>query len=153
MTTSELEHLVAEQIPFAKVLRLELEEVSAGSTRLLLRFDSALLNHIGALHAGALFAGAETCALALGYTLLPTTEVICQTKAAELRFRKPARTDLWATAQLRPNGEGGPESSSEELLARLTAEGKLDVPVLVALADQAGERVAEGTITLTLRRL
>jgi hypothetical protein len=86
--------------------------------------------------------------------LLPNTEVICQTKAVEMRFRKPARTDVWATAQPLPSPDGDSERGHhDELLARLTAEGKIDVPLLVALSDQAGERAAEGTITLTLRRL
>jgi uncharacterized protein (TIGR00369 family) len=153
MTVAEVERLVAEQIPLGKTLHLELEEVSPGAARLRLRFDATLGNHAGALHAGALFTAAETCALALGYMLLPNTEVICQTKAVEMRFRKPARSDVWATAQPLPSGEGSDGSPQDELLARLTAEGKIDVPLLVALADQAGERAAEGTITLTLRRL
>lgn len=153
MTVAELEHLVTEQIPLAKTLRLQLEEASSESARLLLRFDSTLLNHLGFLHAGALFAAAETCALSLGYMLLPTTEVLCQTKAVELRFRKPARADVFATAQRTSNESDGSRGGHDELLARLTAEGKLDVPILVALADQAGERAAEGTVTLTLRRL
>ena len=152
MTVADIQRLVAEQIPLVKTLRMELEEVSPGEARLLLRFDAALGNHAGALHAGALFSAAETCALALGYMLLPNTEVICQTKAVEMRFRKPARSDVWATAQPLPSPEGE-GSHHEELLARLTAEGKIDVPLLVALADQAGERAADGTITLTLRRL
>lgn len=149
MNSDELQRLVTEQIPLAQTLRLKLEEVSPTSARLLLRFEPTLLNHTGALHAGVLFAAAETCALALGYMLLPATEVICQSKAVELRFRKPARGDVWAVAQPVPGAEGTPE----ELLARLTAEGKLDVPLHVSVADQAGERAAEGTITLTLRRL
>jgi uncharacterized protein (TIGR00369 family) len=152
MTALDVDRLVAEQIPLAQTLRLQLEEVSPGVARLLLRFQPSLLNHTGALHAGALFAAAETCALVLGYTLLPTTEVQCQTKAAELRFRKPARTDLHATAQLAPSADGS-DGGPDELLSRLTAEGKLDIQLLVALADASGERAAEGTITLTLRRM
>ena len=151
MTVAEVERLVAEQIPLVKTLRIQLEEVSPTSARLLLRFDGALANHAGGLHAGALFTVAETCALSLGYMLLPSTEVICQTKAVEMRFRKPVRSDVWATAQPLPSPDN--DSHHEELLRRLTAEGKIDVPLLVAVADQAGERVAEGTITLTLRRL
>jgi uncharacterized protein (TIGR00369 family) len=156
MTVAEVERLVSEQIPLVKTLRIQLEEVSPSSARLLLRFDAALGNHTGSLHAGALFTAAETCALSLGYMLLPSTEVLCQTKAVEMRFRKPARADVWATAQPLASSDGNADSDSgqhEELLRRLTAEGKIDVPLLVAVADQAGERAAEGTITLTLRRL
>ena len=149
MTVPEIQRLVAAQIPLAQMLHLQLEEVSPNFARLLLPFDPLLLNHVGTLHAGALFTAAETCALALGYTLLPISEVQCHSKAVEMRFRKPARHDLWATAQLAPLADGSPN----ELLARLTAEGKIDAQVMVELSDQAGERAAEGTITLILRRL
>ncbi len=153
MTVAEIHRLVAEQIPLAQTLRLQLEEVSSGHARLHLRATPELLNHGGSLHAGAIFSAAETCALALGYMLLPTAEVQCQTKVGEMRFRKPARSDLWAVAQRAPAADSSRAISADELLARLTAEGKIDVSILVSLSDQADERIAEGTIILTLRRL
>ena len=45
------------------------------------------------------------------------------------------------------------KAGREEVLARLTAEGKLDVAVLVAIVDSSGERLAEGALTVNLRRL
>lgn len=149
MNSDELQRLIAEQLPLAQTLHLKLEEVSPATARIFLKSEPTLLNHLGGLHAAALFAAAETSALALGYMLLPTTEVICATKGVELRFRKPVRGDVWAVAQPVP----GAEATADELLARLTAEGKLEVPLHVTVADQAGERAAEGTITLMLRRL
>lgn len=146
MTPADIKDLVSSRIPMARTLQLELDEVGRMKTRLLLRHDPGLLSHTGTLHAGAQTAAAETAAIALGLSVLEQVEVTCQSKSIELRFRKPARTDLWASAQL-------PPESADGLDQRLTAEGKVDLAILVELADLAGERIAEGTVTVTLRRL
>lgn len=149
LTASDIHRLVAEQIPFARHLGLSLEEASPSQVRVLLPASDGLRNHVGGLHAAALYAAAETAALSLAYLLLPTTGVSCTSKAVELRFRKPARGDVWAHAQL----GSGTDVGAAALLARLTAEGKLDVAVLVAIVDSSGERLAEGALTVNLRRL
>lgn len=146
MTPADIKDLVASHIPMARTLQLQVDEVSPSRVRLLLPQDPALFNHTGTLHAGAQTTAAETAAIALGFAVLEHVEVTCQSKSVELRFRKPARAELWACAQL-------PPETTDGLEARLTAEGKVDLAVLVELADAAGERLAEGTVTVTLRRL
>lgn len=146
MNPADIKDLIAARIPMASTLHLEVDEVSQSAARLLLRHEPGLLSHTGTLHAGAQTTAAETAAIAVGLAALPHVEVTCQSKSIELRFRKPARADLWASAQLSPE-------STDGLEARLTAEGKVDLAVLVELADSAGERIAEGTVTVTLRRL
>lgn len=146
MTLADIKDLISSRIPMARTLHLEVDEVSRSAARLLLRHDPALLSHTGTLHAGAQTTAAETAAIAVGLAALEHVEVTCHSKSIELRFRKPARADLWASAQLAPDSTAGLE-------ARLTAEGKVDLAVLVELSDPAGERIAEGTVTLTLRRL
>ena len=146
MTPADIKDLVSARIPIARTLGLSLEEVGRDRTRVLLRHDPALLSHTGTLHSGAQTTAAETAAIALGLAVLEQVEVTCQSKSVELRFRKPARTDLWATAQL-------PAEAVDGLEVRLTAEGKVDLAVLVELSDLAGERLAEGTVIVTLRRL
>ena len=146
MTPADIKDLVASHIPMAATLRLQVDEVSSSRVRLLLPQNPALGNHSGTLHAGAQTTAAETAAIALGFAVLEHVEVTCQSKSIELRFRKPARAELWACAQL-------PPETTDGLEARLTAEGKVDLAILVELADAAGERLAEGTVTVTLRRL
>lgn len=147
-TFEDAKRLVAEQIPLAGLLHLTLEEASPAQARLHLPYSGELCNHAGGLHAAAQLAAAETAALVVAYLLFPAGGVICSSKVVDLRLRKLARVDLWATAQ--PE-KGASESAA--LQVRLTAEGKVDVPVLVALADDAGDRVADGTITINIRRL
>lgn len=146
MTPADIKDLVSSRIPIARTLGLVLDEVGRDRARLLLRHDPGLQSHTGTLHAGAQTTAAETAAIALGLAVLEHVEVTCQSKSVELRFRKPARTDLWASAQLQPEAIDGLE-------ARLTAEGKVDLAILVELSDLAGERLSEGTVIVTLRRL
>ncbi len=145
----DISQFVAHKIPLAQLLRLSLQAASPSEVRVLLPFSAELSNHAGGLHAAAQLAAAETAALVLGYLLLPAAGVVCMSKAFDLRFRKIARADLWATAQ--PEKAIGDAAAT--LAARLTAEGKLDVPVLVALSDASGERIADGSIVINLRRL
>ncbi len=138
--------LVSKRIPLAKRLGIQALDMSPTSTRVLLPFDAELANHGGTVHVSAQFAAAETAALAAGLLSCNGLEVTCHSKGCELRFRKPARGDLKASAQM-------PSSDPSELKQRLVAEGKVDVPVLVEVTDGSGERVAEGSVTLSLRRM
>lgn len=146
MNSADVLDLLATRIPLAKRLGIRAVDLSPTSTRVLLPFDPELTNHGGTVHVSAQFAAAETAALAAGLLSLNGMEVTCHSKGCELRFRKPARGDLWASAQL-------PSSDPSELKQRLVAESKVDVPVLVEVTDGSGERVAEGSVTLSLRRM
>ncbi len=145
----DVSQLVAQQIPLAQLLRLSLQAASPSEVRVKLPFSAELANHAGGLHAATLFAAAETAALVLGYLLLPAAGVTCMSKVVDLRFRKLARGDVWATAQ----PERALSEAGSTLGARLTAEGKLDVSVLVSLSDASGEQLADGSIVINLRRL
>ena len=146
MNPADIMDLVATQIPLAQRLGIKVIDLSPSSTRVHLPFDPQLANHGGTVHVSVQFAAAETAALAAGLLSLNGLEVPCHSKGCELRFRKPARGDLSACAQL-------PSNNPSELKQRLVAEGKVDVPVLVDVVDGSGERVAEGTVTLSLRRM
>lgn len=147
MSSADFKHLVDERVPVLAALGLTVEEVSPVATRLRIAADPSRCGHGGGIHPGVLFTAAESCALALGFAVLEGIDVTCHSKAAEIRFRKPLSSDLWATAQL-PKDLG----TAAELSERLTAEGKLDVPILVEIADAAGTRAADATVTVTLRR-
>lgn len=146
MIEEDIRHLAAERIPLVRRLGLSVLEVSASGARVHLPFDTENTSHAGGLHAGAQFTAAETAALVSCFAALGRAEATCHTKTCELRFRKPGRTELWASAQLR-------EDAQTVLTERLTAEGKVDVPVLVELTDATGERIAEGTVTVSVRRI
>ena len=146
MNPADVFELVTAKIPLAQRLGLRLVDLSPTATRIHLPFEPQLGNHGGTVHVSAQFAAAETAALAAGLLFPNGMNVTCHTKGCEMRFRKPARSDLWATAQFAA-------TDPSELKQRLVAEGKVDVAVLVDVSDASGDRLAEGTVTLSLRRL
>jgi acyl-coenzyme A thioesterase PaaI-like protein len=97
-----------------------------------------LLNHVGTVHASAQFAFAEA---ASGEFLLRQlgdlqNQTFAVLRTAEVKFRKPARGTLRASARF---VQGAAESLSTELLSR----GRALVSMTLEVAD------ADGTITMT----
>ncbi|MBX3192610.1 MAG: YiiD C-terminal domain-containing protein [Labilithrix sp.] len=119
--------------------------VSADGEALALRDDGALHNHVGTVHAGALFtlgeaasgiAIARHCAGAFGGAM-PVT------KTASIAYRRPARGRIRAIA--------GVAESVDEIAARLARDGKASFDVEVALTDDAGTEVATMTVAWYVR--
>jgi uncharacterized protein (TIGR00369 family) len=125
--------LFAAAVPFASFLGITYGEVGPGHAELRLADDPAKHNHIGTLHAGALFSLAESASglaviAAVADRLAGVTPLAAK---AEVTYRKVAKGDVTATARLdRPVGE---------ILAELDESGRVRFPVLVDVADAAGE--------------
>lgn len=133
-------------VPFAATLGIEYDDVGPGRAVLRLADDPAKHNHIGTLHAGALFTLAES---ASGVCMMATVAdrlsgLTPLAARAEITYRQVARGDVTATATL-----GSP---LEELLATLDATGKVRFPVEVDLTDDRGEVCAHVTVDWHLRR-
>ncbi len=131
--------------PFSKRLGLQAEDLSPNDVRLRLPASEDHLNHQGAVHEGALFSLAQAAALLLGGIAFEPEHLAFVTKKAEIRYRRPGRGDLWARAQLS-------HDAHQALLSHALTKGKADAPVVIEITDQAGERVADATVTLSLRR-
>lgn len=149
MTTIDyaaLPGLFAAAVPFAGFLGVEYDEVSPGRAVLRLQDDPAKHNHIGTLHAGAIFSLAESasglCVIAaIAEHLAGVTPLAAR---AEITYRKVARGDVTATARIEP--------PVEEVLGALDRDGRVRFPVHVDLADADGEVCAEVTVDWHLRR-
>jgi uncharacterized protein (TIGR00369 family) len=136
MTTIDyaaLPALFAAAVPFTGFLGVEYCEVAPGRATLRLADDPAKHNHIGTLHAGALFTLAESASglamtAAFAERLADVTPLAAR---AEITYAKVARGDVTAQARI--------DQPVEELLATLDAEGKVRFPVVVDLTDPAGE--------------
>ena len=119
--------------------------LSADGDALALRDADALHNHVGTVHAGALFtlgeaasgvAIARNVAAALGGAM-PVT------RSASIAYRKPARGRIRARAGL--------AEAVEEVSARLKRDGKASFDVNVVLEDEAGVEVATMTVAWYVR--
>lgn len=133
-------------VPFAGFLGIEYGAIAPGEAVLHLRDDPSKHNHIGTLHAGALFSLAESASgvavvAAVAERLAGVTPLAAR---AEIAYDKVARGDVTATARI----EGG----AAAVLAALDADGKVRFPVVVELTDESGERCATVTVDWHLRR-
>lgn len=138
--------LFAAAVPFAGFLGIEYGPVGPDEAVLRLRDDPAKHNHIGTLHAGALFSLAESASgvmmiAAIADKLAGVTPLAAK---AEIAYEKVARGDVTATARI----EGGPGP----VLETLEQVGKVRFPVVVEVTDESGERCATVTVDWHLRK-
>ena len=143
---SALPGLFAAAVPFAGFLGIEYDTVEPGRALLRLRDDPAKHNHIGTLHAGALFSLAESASgLAMMAGVAERLAGVTPLAAkAEITYKKVARGDVTADARI----EGGVDA----VLATLDAEGRVRFPVVVDVADESGEVCAVVRVEWHLKR-
>lgn len=146
MSTEDIRRYVEETSPYLRKSGVRLKDVSATDAQVSLPPDPTNLNAAGQVHVGAIVTLAEAAATAAGLAALDQDKLTFSTKGAEVRYRRPAKGELVAHARL-------PHEACEEALNRAATEGKVDLPVPVAISEPAGERVAEATVILSLRRL
>lgn len=131
---------MTQAVPFAGHLGLEIESVQAGEATVRLPERAELTNHVGSQHAGALFTAAETASGAafVGAFAERLGEITPLARSADISYVKIARGPIEARAKL------GVDVA--EALATLDAEGKVEFPCEVELADVSGQRVATATV-------
>ena len=96
-------------------------------------FTPQLHNHLGTMHAAAQFALAEAASAEclqrrFGAAVGPVFAVV---RGVEVKYRKPAVSDLFAFAS--PD-----DNTRDHLLADLAAHGRFSPVILVDLKDRAG---------------
>lgn len=131
---------LTQAVPFAGHLGLEIAEVGEGEATVRLPERPELTNHVGSQHAGALYTVAETASGAafVGAFAERLGEVTPLARSAEISYEKIASGPIEANARLGVPGE--------QVLATLDAEGKVEFPCEIELADGDGQRVATATV-------
>ncbi len=132
-------------VPFVKLLGAEALSVSDGHAEVRLTQREDLSNHVGTLHAAAIFALGETASgLAMAGAMAPQILAIRPVAAsANARYLKPARGTVTATGKI--------AASAEDCLRELKAQGKTVLPVEVSIADEAGVVVATMSVEWHIR--
>lgn len=135
MKKAILEHL-RHGVPFANHVGIELISMDEGVGEARLEERPQGLNHVATHHAGALFTLAETASgAAMAGTFLPVLAAVRPVTAnAAIRYRRPARGTITATAQV--------DTPAAALLEELKEKGKVQFRVGVVLRNDAGNEVA-----------
>lgn len=100
-----------------------------------------LLNHLGTMHAGALYSLAEATS---GEFLLrqfrnSQPDIIPVVRKADIKYSRPGESVVYSTAVFA-------ENSAEEVYAGLKERGKAIVKVKVELYNETDEKIAISTI-------
>jgi len=131
---------MTQAVPFAGNLGLEITGISDGEATVVLPDRPELGNHVGSQHAGALFTVAETASGAafVGAFAERMGDVTPLARSAEIAYEKIAKGPITATATL--------GIAKDDALATLEADGKVEFPCQVLLADESGLQVASATV-------
>ena len=134
-----LNDMKIQEIPFNKFLGIQ-RSAREGYILELANSDN-LLNHLGTLHAGALFSLAEATS---GEFLLrqfhnSELDIIPVVRKADIKYSRPAESAVYSTADF-------VDDSADEIYAGLQERGKVIIQVKVGLYNEAGERIAVSTI-------
>lgn len=137
--------LLEEGIAFVKNAGLEVEQLTTGHVQCRMPF-AGNGNHIGTMYAGAMFTLAEIPGGALFLSSFDTAKFFPVVKALNLKFVKPAKTDIRVIATLTA-------SEIERIQQQASTEGKAEFTLTLELKDTAGTVVAISEGLYQLRRL
>ena len=134
-----------EKIDFVKRSGLRAEILQPGHVRLRMPLQGNQ-NHIGSMYAGALFTLAEIPGGALFLTSFDVQRFYPVIKEINLRFRRPASSDILVEASLNADEIRRIEDDAERL-------GKAEYRLELQLCDASGEVVAQSNTLYQLRKL
>jgi acyl-coenzyme A thioesterase PaaI-like protein len=146
MQNREIMEALAAAVPFNRYLGLEYASVGSGSAEIRLLDREEHRNHVGTLHAGALFAVAEAASGAAFVASFAErlAEVVPVVESAEIRFSAPARGTITAHARM--------TTPANVLLEELDRDGRTRPPVEVRLVDAGGKEVAAMSVVWNVKR-
>jgi acyl-coenzyme A thioesterase PaaI-like protein len=138
---------ISSERPFAFVERCGVKtlEVAPGRCHMRMQLEGNI-NHIGTMYAGALFTLAELPGGVIYLTTFDSSRFYPIVKSLNIRFRRPATTDIDVEAQL-------DAKEAARISAQAEKEGKCDYNWTLELKDAKGEVVAIAECVYQLRRI
>ena len=137
---------LSQAIPFNVHLGLDTITVAEDHGVVRLPDEQHLRNHVGSLHAGALFAAGEAASGAafVGAFLDIMGEITPLAESAQIAYKKLAKGEITATGRF--------TEDSSALKAKLSEDGRIRFPVEVEMTNVEGIVVAEMTVNWYVRR-
>ena len=136
---------VYDHVPYAKELGVDFVEATPGRVLCALRERDGVLNHLGSVHAGALYMFAETAAGAAVISALNVMTYVPMVKDGKIDYLRLARGRLTVEARLDLETARGYAATADR-------EGKVFFPYSVEIRDPAGAVCAAATFTYRLRK-
>ena len=135
------------QVPMVGTLNIEYLELDPAHALLRMPDQAEYHNHIGGIHAGAMFTLAETAsgAIVLAEFGDRFDEYVPLAVTATIRYLKVAMGPLTAEATM--------DTTPAEVLAQMEAGVRPEFNIVVAIRDEGGNQTGEMTILWTLKRL
>ena len=141
----ELAKAMFKQMPFLEKVGVKIVYVERGKVRVELPFDVSNTNHLGTIHAGALFTIAETGGgLVITSAAIPG-DIIGVAKSGSIKYKKPAKGMIYVEEEVDP-------AWVEEKFKQALSEGKADIPFTVHVRDESGDVVAEVEFVYHIRK-
>lgn len=139
----DLKALIA-KIPYLVPHRLEVDVQSDGTVEARLPFRGELTNHVGTLHAAAIYTVAETYAGVAASQIVPGDRSVVLLRGAKINYTRRAEGDLVASARVI-------QGQTEAALSDFEARGRADAQVEVNVIDPGQEKVFAGIFDYALR--
>ncbi len=130
-------HKLDPPTPIECVLKtgLRTDKNDASGIRLLMPLQGNT-NHIGTMYAGALFTLAEIMGGTVYRTYMKTPEVFPIVKSLNIKFLKPARSDIFAEYKME-------QDIADKILKECLDKGKANYDILLELKDESGQVVSK----------
>ena len=132
------------RIPYLRVHQLAAGEGTDGAITVRMPLCEAVTNHVGIMHAGALFTAAETAAGVAAWRIVPGDRAFVLLRGATVRYTRRAEGEVVARGAVAAE-------AAEVARSTFDAKGRADVTVEVSAKDPAGETVFLGTFDYALR--
>jgi uncharacterized protein (TIGR00369 family) len=142
---SFLKTYIEEQFPFTHKCGIKVVEIGEGRSVVALPPDDTNMNHLGSVHAGALFTLAETTSGVCVASAVDFTRLVPIVKEGRCKYKKLARGVITGSAEW-------PEAARAPVIAEAEREGKANFTLRFELKNEAGELVAECEFTNQIRK-
>lgn len=139
----DLQSLLA-SIPYLKSHNLRVDVAADGSVEARMPYQKALTNHVGILHAAAIYAVAETAAGVAASVVVPGGAAIVLLRGGKVNYKRMAEGDLTASACAGAD-------VAERARADFESDARADAVVEVNVVNSEGQTVFEGTFDYALR--
>ncbi len=141
----KLKKSLVEGIPAVARTGIEVLELDVGYVKMSMPFEPNI-NHVGIMYAGALFTLAELPGGAIYATGFDSRRYFIVVKDLQMRFRRPAKTDVTVEVRLTPE-------EISEIEERAERDGKADFSWDCELKDADGTVVATSTNLYQIRKI